>query len=152
MRAAPPAEQPNRAVQAPQRPLDLGRLRAEASRIHRSLFGCDAPEEVKRQYASALHCARLAEFPGRGLTELMEAGVDLEAAEMALRRRTRANALTQRFQVLCYLGEARPEYFDRFVNEPSRFVAGVLTLGLHGARSLYKLIKGRWLLWIHHVD
>ena len=81
----------------------------------------------------------------------MERDVDLEAMELALRRRNPGNSLTQRFRVLCYLTEVRPEYFDRFVNETPGFVAGALTLGLLALRSLYKLAKGDILLWIHDV-
>jgi hypothetical protein len=126
-------------------------LRTEANHLHRALFGRDAPAEVQDQYARALQTAPLAEVPRCDLTALIERGVDLEALELALRRRARVNALTQRFQVLCYLAEARPEYYSRFVNEPPRFLVGWLTLGLHTARSVYKLIKGQWLLRIHDV-
>jgi hypothetical protein len=127
------------------------RLHAEANRLHRAFFGGDAPAEVQRQYASALAAARIADIPHPDLAGLVARGVDLEALEMALRRRLPGNGLTQRFQVLCYLVEVRPDSFDRFVNERPRFASGLLTLALHVARSAYKLIKGRCLLWIHHV-
>jgi hypothetical protein len=128
-----------------------GDLRAEASYLHRALFGRDAPEEVQAQYASALGAAPLAEVPRCDLARLIARGVDLEAVELALRRRTRANGLTQRFHVLCYLAEARPDCYAHFVNEQPRFFLGWLALAWHGARSLYKLLKGRWLLSIHAI-
>jgi len=132
-------------------PPDPRDLRAEANHLHRALFGGDAPEEVREQYASALQAAPLAEVPRCDLSRLIARGLDLEALELALRRRTRVNALSQRFQVLCYLAEARPEYYSRFVNESPRFLVGWLALGLHAVRSVYKLIKGRCLLRIHDV-
>jgi hypothetical protein len=132
-------------------PSGAARLHAEANRLHRAFFGCDAPVEVQRQYASALAAAGIADCADPVLAGLLERRVDLEALEIALRRRSQGNPLTQRFHVLCYLVEARPDYFDRFVNERPRFASGVLTLVLHVARSAYKLIKGGCLLWVHHV-
>ncbi len=84
--------------------------------------------EVRRRYASALGAARIADCPRPGLTRLMEREV-----------------------VLSYMVEVRPDYFHRFVNDRSRFAAGVLTLGLHVVRSACKAVKGRCLLWIYHV-
>ncbi len=132
-------------------PEELEGLRAQANYLHRALFGREAPDEVRRQYASVLHCAALAATPRNDLARLMERHVDLEAMEVALRRRNPDNSLTQRFRVLCYLAEARPEYFDRFVNETPAFVVGALTLGFLTLRSLYKLVKGDLLLRIHDV-
>ena len=123
----------------------------EANHIHRALFGQDAPEEVHRQYASALEALPLTEWPRIDLERLIERGADLEALELALRRSRRRNALTQRFQVLCYLAEVRPDNFGRFVNERRRRPAGWLILGLHLLRSLYKLAKGRRLMRVHDI-
>jgi len=123
----------------------------EANHIHRALFGHDAPEEVQRQYASALEALPPADWPRIDLERLIERGADLEALELALRRSRRRNALTQRFQVLCYLAEVRPDNFGRFVNERRRWPAGWLILGLHLLRSLYKLAKGRRLMRVHDI-
>jgi hypothetical protein len=106
---------------------------------------------VHRQYASALEALPLADWPRINLERLIERGTDLEALELALRRSRRRNALTQRFQVLCYLAEVRPDNFGRFVNERRRWSAGWLILGLHLLRSLYKLAKGRRLMRVHDI-
>jgi len=135
----------------PQPRSQADRLRVEANHIHRALFGHDAPEEVQRQYASALEAPPLADWPRVNLDRLIERGADLEALELAVRRSRRRNALTQRFQVLCYLAEVRPDNFERFVNERCRRPAGWLILGLHLLRSLYKLGKGRWLMRVHDI-
>lgn len=127
------------------------RLRVEANQLHRALFGHDAPEEVQRQYASALADRPLADWPHLDLERLIARGADLEALELALRRRRRRNALTQRFQALCYLAEVRSENFERFVNERRRRPAGWLILGLHVLRSVYKLAKGRRLMRVHDI-
>jgi hypothetical protein len=136
---------------APVEAVELEQLRAQADSLHRALFGREAPDEVRLQYATVLRRAALADTPRCDLAGLIERGVDLEAMEAALRRRNPGNALTQRFRVLCYLTEARPEYFERFVNETPAPVIGTLTLVVLTVRSLYKLAKGHLLLWIHDV-
>jgi hypothetical protein len=131
---------------------DPQRLWAEADYLHGALFGRQAPDEVRRQYATVMRRAWLAEVPRCDLTTLIERRVDLEAMEAALRRKSPVNSLTQRFHTLCYLVEVRPEYFDRFVNERPAHAAGIVTLGLHTLRALYKMVKGGLLLRIHHVS
>lgn len=121
-------------------------LPAEADALHWTLFGAGAPAEVKQRYAIALETLPLAAAPQCDLAALSKRNVDLEAMEVALRRNNPFNFLTQRFRVLCYLVEARPDYFHRFVNDRPRFFAGALTLGLMTLRSAYKAIKGKWLV------
>lgn len=120
-------------------------LGAEADRLHRLLFGGPAPEEVRRQYAAALGNAPLAENIARAWTS----GADLEALELALRKIDPANQLTRRFRTLCYLVEARPEYFARFVAARKSFAAGIFTLGWSALRTIYKTAGGAYLLRKH---
>jgi len=123
------------------------KLDAEAEVFHRILFGRAAPDEVRRQYAAALAAYPISDpLP---IEKLIADGVDLEALEYALRKKSPANPLTERFRVLCYLVEARPEYFDCFVAEKRRFVPGVLTLAYHTVRSILKAIQGRFLARRH---
>ena len=71
---------------------------------------------------------------------------DLEALELAWRRRDPSNPLTLRMNVLAYLLEADPANFDRFVaTRPARLRAYV-SLAVATLRSLYLRAKGRWLL------
>jgi hypothetical protein len=130
-------------------PTETERLKSEADHVHRALFGTDAPEEVKRQYEAALRILPLDSMPNHDLIRLAEEGADLEAIEIALRRKNPSNALTQRFQVMCYLAEVRPAYFDRFVNRRRSFFTGVLSLGWFSLRSAYKAMKGSYLLRRH---
>jgi len=119
---------------------------AEAEILHRILFGSGAPAEVKQRYAVALETLPLAAAPQCDLAALSKRNVDLEAMELALRRNNPFNFLTQRFRVLCYLVEAQPDYFHRFVNDRPRFFTGALILGLKTLRSACLAVKGRWLV------
>jgi hypothetical protein len=125
------------------------KLAREAEVFHRILFGRAAPDEVRRQYAAALAANPISR--GGDIEALIGAGVDLEAVEYALRKKNPANPLTERFRVLCYLVEARPEYFDRFVAERRSFFSGVLALAFHTVRSIYKAIKGGFLARRHGI-
>ena len=120
------------------------KLGAEAEVFHRILFGRAAPAEVRRQYTAALAAHPISDpLP---IEKLIADGVDLEAVELVLRRKNPFNPLTARFRALCYVVEARPEYFDRFIAERRRFVCGALALAFHAARSMVKSIKGGFLL------
>jgi len=127
----------------------LESLALEANHLHRALFGCDAPEELRCQYADAVTSAPLAAVPPVEMARLIADRVDLEALELAMRRRHPRNALTQRFQVVCYLAEARTGNYDRFVSDDRRIFAAWLTLVGHVVRSAYKLAKGHVLLRSH---
>jgi hypothetical protein len=122
------------------------KLRAEADRLHAVLFGGGAPEEIRRQYADALRAASLAP-----IDKLLRAGVDLEAMEIALRKKNPFNPLTQRFRVLCYLAETRPGYFHRFVAERRGFFSGFFAVAFFALRSVYKALKGNYLARKHAI-
>jgi hypothetical protein len=120
--------------------------RTEAEILHCILFASGAPAEIKQRYALALETLPLAAVPQCDLAALAKRKVDLEAMELALRRTNPFNFLTQRFRVLCYLVEAQPDYFHRFVNDRPRFFTGALVLGLMTLRSACLAVKGRWLV------
>jgi hypothetical protein len=83
------------------------------------------------------------------VSRLVELGSDLSAAELALRRRNPANALTTSALLMLSLAEARPEYFSLFVEEqPSRLRAWT-RLAVAIPRFLYQWCKGTILLWRH---
>jgi len=124
-------------------------LGAEADRFHSILFGGSAPEEIKRQYAAALQALPIA--PMGSLETLVKSGADFEAMELALRKKDPFNPLTQRFRVLCYLAEPRPDYFHRFVAERRVFLAAAAAISFAALRSIYLAIKGRYLVRKHGV-
>ena len=73
-------------------------------------------------------------------------GLDPEAIELALRVRKGNPALTQKFQMLCYLVEVRSAYYSRFVNQrPGAARAAAAMLGAV-VYSLGKLLKGWYLV------
>ena len=84
-------------------------------------------------------------------TEAVGLMVASDGKDPGLRRRNPRNPLTQRFHVVCYLAEVRPDNYGRFVNERRHFTTGSLILAGHLLRSACKHVKGRCLLRWHDI-
>jgi hypothetical protein len=116
----------------------------EARYLHRAFFRREPPTGVVEQYAAANRTCGLG--PSALVDRMAARGLDAEAIELVLRRRSGAGVLTKKVQVLFYLLEARAEYepFFRGRDEP-RFRA-VAALASAGVRSLVKYAKGEYLV------
>jgi hypothetical protein len=126
--------------------MDEQALKAEADALHRALFGRDLPAEIARRYAEAhAHALTKITEAERGWM-VRAAGADLEALEIAVRRRSPDHVLTRKMKLLVYLCEASPEYFDVFVNESPRRLAAFFALAWQAVRTSLKLLKGRLVL------
>ena len=120
-------------------------LQAEAQALHRALFGAAAPDEIARRYAGA-HEHALTKISDAERAWMARAlGWDLEALEIAVRLLRPGHVLTRKMRALCYVAEAFPEYYGRFVNGVPRRARALVSLGWHVARTAVKFIKG-WLL------
>ena len=123
-----------------------GALRAEAEAIHRAIFGREAPAEVARHYAAAHAHAMTKVTDAEREWMARAAGSDLEALEVALRKRRPDHVLCRKFRLLATVAEASPESYGDFVNETPRRAGAFAVLAWHWARSLLKSLKGRILL------
>ena len=120
----------------------------EAHRVHACFVGPTAPSaDLIATYAAA----REHVFPGGDplVARLVERGSDLSAAELVLRRRNPANALTTSALLMLSLAEARPEYFSLFVEERTSRLRAWTRLAAAIPRFLYQWSKGTILLWWH---
>ena len=113
----------------------------EAEHIHRVLFRRPMPPLVGQRYlaAHAFHC-RGPEASSK-IAQVLRERLDLEAVELALRRRD--PAITRKAQIVLYAIETLPEYQDEMVNARDRRLAAWLILGAQTFRSAWKLLKGR---------
>jgi len=127
---------------------DPAQLRREASAIHRAAFGRDVSEEVAQRYAEAHQGAllRVDITESTWMQRALEEGADLEAFEVVLRSREPDHVLCHKFNLLIYIAEAFPDHYVDFVNEEPRRSEGFYSLAFHGLRTVYKYLKGRWLL------
>lgn len=128
-------------------------LEREAAVLHQVLFRQPISPELAQQYASA--CSSLltqaSTTQQNSIVALAEKSVDLEAVELALRRRNPNNSLTQRFHVLMYLAEGRSSHFQYYVNKQDSFCRAFFSLSSACIRSFYKLLKGAWQVRHHSV-
>jgi hypothetical protein len=75
--------------------------------------------------------------------------LDAEAVEFALRRRGTGRELTVKLQILCYLVEVRSAYLSEFVNTESCRPRAMVDLLGATVRSVWKLLKGEYLIRRH---
>jgi hypothetical protein len=128
-------------------------LAREAEYLHRKIFDGPIPEALRASYVAA-NRAVASGGPGPAVAKMaliVERALDVEALELALRRRERRNSLTAKLLILLYLAEARGSHFHFFVNEERARARSFCLLALHALRSLYKLLKGAYLIRKHGI-
>ena len=124
----------------------------EVEYFHERIFGRPVPEDIRAAFVSANKMLlKDGELVPVRVELILQRSMDVEAIEYALRRSTPANILTKKLLILCYLTEARSSYFTTFVNEQHRPIRAILSLSFATCRSVYKLVKGRCLIWIYDV-
>lgn len=125
----------------------------EAEVFHQAIFGRPVPEGIREAFVSAnetlLKDAKNVS-PVR-IELILQRSLDVEAIEFALRRRNPQNLLTKKLLILCYLTESRNAYFKTFVNEQYRPVRAFINLSFATCRSVYKLLKGHFLIRMYDV-
>jgi hypothetical protein len=128
-------------------------LRRQADFIHEKIFRRPISEDIRAAFVSANE--KLLK-DARGLAAvnidlILQRSMDVEAIEFALRRRNPQNILTKKVLILCYLTESRSAYYADFVNEQHRPIGAFISLSLETCRSVYKLLKGLWLIRMYDV-
>jgi hypothetical protein len=73
--------------------------------------------------------------------------LDVEAIEYAFRIKQRNNDLTKKIQILFYLVEVRASYFPYFFNCRSARLLAVKSILFVTIRTVYKYLKGNYLIW-----
>jgi hypothetical protein len=128
-------------------------LSREAEFFHKRIFGRPLPDEIRADYISAngMLLKDLTNLSHVRIALILQRSMDVEAIEFALRRRIPQNILTKKLLILCYLAESRNDYFATFVNERHQPFRAFFALSLYTFRSLYKLLKGRCLIWMYDV-
>ena len=133
--------------------LNTQELSREAEFFHKRIFDRPVPDRIRADYISANETLLkdTSNLSRVRIELILERSMDVEAIEFALRRSIPQNILTKKLLILCYLAESRKDYFATFVNEQHQPFRAFFELSLHTFRSLYKLLKGRCLIWIYDV-
>jgi hypothetical protein len=120
----------------------------EADRIYRAIFRKPISSTVRDRYYRAVDSV-LPDFStheNRAFAEALKTVSDLEALELAARRRNKMPLLIARFRLMVHLAETLPANQSVFINSFNRRMSGYISLAFGGVRTLYKNLKGRYLL------
>lgn len=122
--------------------------RTEAQAIYRALFGGEAPELLSQRYRRAAQEMDRRADPRQlaAVQQLLEQGVNLEAAELAGRLTGRLPLLTRKFAAMTYLAETLPDHQMFYVNRRTDRAAGLAALTWSAALTALRLAQGLWLL------
>ncbi|OGL51390.1 MAG: hypothetical protein A3C43_06910 [Candidatus Schekmanbacteria bacterium RIFCSPHIGHO2_02_FULL_38_11] len=123
-------------------------LLSESCALHRAIFSSNAPPDVSKKYVIA-HDYYLTETTDKDLLWMKRAlqlGLDLEALEIVLRIVSKEHILVRKVKILVYICESFCAYYSAFVNEHSQRGNALAILFYHATRSVYKFLKGTFLL------
>ena len=121
---------------------------AEARKIYAAIFGREIPPLVLDRFvvASKRLNQSVPQAEMDSYYRAMSACNDLEALELAARYTRRFPLLSRKFRLMAYLAETLPENQAFFVNERSSFTGGMARSAAGGFRTVYKMVKGLWLV------
>jgi hypothetical protein len=120
----------------------------EAQRIYYTLFRREIPPVVAERFAQASARLEASLPPGdvAAYHRAVASGADLEALELAARYTRKLPLLTRKLGLMAYLAETQPENQPLFINERSSYIAGFVRLGVAALHTVWKMVKGLWLL------
>jgi nucleoside-diphosphate-sugar epimerase len=121
----------------------------EARYLTARLFSRALDERSVERYRDACRLLPASPEDDLNMKKIVARRLDVEAIEYALRRR--GSQLTKRIQILGYLLEFRADCFDLFVNTRKSRVAAFVGLGFSVALAVYKMLKGRYLVWRYRL-
>jgi hypothetical protein len=124
-------------------------LADEARYFHACLFSAPLDPVVVTRYEAAHRELFPSYSPSTVVSRVVARRLDAEAVEFALRRRGTGRELTVKLQILCYLVEVRSAYLSEFVNTESCRPRAMVDLLGATVRSVWKLLKGEYLIRRH---
>lgn len=130
------------------------KLLLEASYIHRSIFKDDILAEIAEKYIESHKFLDLKTSPEQdnSLNTIIQKKLDIEAIELVIRRKHNKHPLSKKIHTLCYLVENHYCYSSMFINETDctlkAWFALIVEIALH---SIFKFIKGKYLLWRYDI-
>ena len=120
----------------------------ESQRIYHTLFHREISPVVAERFAQASARLEAHVRPAEvaAYRRAVASGADLEALELAARYTHKLPLLTRKLGLMAYLAETLPENQALFINERANFVGGLVRLGVAVLHTVWKMVKGLWLL------
>ena len=129
-------------------------MEIEAKRIYSAIFRRNIPPTILERFSIVsqhLNNTYSDEELNR-YYQVIESSDDLLAIEVASRYLGNLELLSKKFLAVIYLSETLPENQWFFINERSNFIIGFTNLMWGTIETIYRVIKGLWLLRIReHV-
>lgn len=130
----------------------MNELAAEVAYLHKAVFCRQKLDDAIVERYELAHRSLLIEAPSeeqRTVRMVVEQKLDVLAVEFALRRRrtTQHHLLTMKLQILFYLVEVRSHYFRSFFNLSSHPIKGTFALMGSIILSIWRAVKGFYLVW-----
>jgi len=120
-------------------------LEREVVYFYKIIFGGFPPQVIIKEYIKANNLL-LSEEERLKLKEIILEKADIEAIEIASRLKFTNNLLTRKIHILMYLAETIPQNFETFINVKNRRIFAFINLSYNFVRSIYKFVKGKFLL------
>ena len=120
----------------------------EGRKIYAAIFGREIPPAVLGRFVVATKQLNRS-VPQAEMDPYYRALLachDLEALEVASRYTHKFPLLSRKFRLMAYLAETLPENQPFFVNERSSFLIGMARSAAGALRTVFKLLRGLWLV------
>jgi hypothetical protein len=127
----------------------------DAQQVYNVLFPGKIPPDLETRFAAAWQvlAGDYTESEQREFDRALALGGDLEALELAGRRRGQLPMLVDQVRVMCVLAETRPDHARYFFHPGNGRLAGLAALAAAGVRGAVKYVKGvRLLQRMNHRD
>ncbi len=125
----------------------------EAERIYHAIFNRKIPASVQEHF-EVLSKRIESRYSGEEVNKYFEAikkTCDLEALEVASRHLKKLPVLSEKFKIMVYLAETRPENYKVFVNEEPGFISACISLISSLLRTGCKAVKGMVIITVNKI-
>jgi len=125
----------------------------EAEQIYHSIFKDTIPLQLKKRFQEASKDLS-AGYTQEEIVEYnraLQKTSDLEALELVVRHMNKLPLLVMKFHLMIYLAETIPGCRDFFINRSDTRFAGWIYLFLSGWRTIFKFLKGLFLLVVNKI-
>ncbi len=120
-------------------------LEKEVIYLYKKIFGKFPSQIIIKEYIRANNFL-LSEEERLKLKVIILKKVDVEAIEMASRLKFANNLLKRKIHILIYLAETIPQNFETFISVKNRRLFAFINLAYNFVRTIYKFVKGKFLL------
>ena len=122
--------------------------KSEAERIYRAIFRTSVPPVIEKRFYRACEVlfSTFSHEEQREYVKALEKVSDLEALELAARKRRKLPLVVSRFRLMVYLAETLPQNQGFFIQSFNKKGHSFFSLSAGGIRTSFKFIKGWFLL------